>query len=218
MATSTVEDYVKHIYLEQQEIGDEPVPMGRVAATLGVVPGTTTTMMKALDDAGLVKYEPRAGVRLTTAGESLALHILRRHRLIELFLVRILGMDWSEIHMEAEQLEHAISDLVLEKIDALLGHPTTDPHGDPIPTARGALDQPKLDSLCDCPLHQSVCIARIADQSPEFLHFIDQKGLKPGVELLLKERDPAADAITVRISTGRRITLGARAAEKILVN
>lgn len=218
MATSTVEDYVKRIYLEQQEIGDEPVPMGRVAATLGVVPGTTTTMMKALDDAGLVKYEPRVGVRLTTAGENLALHILRRHRLIELFLVRILGMDWSEIHNEAEQLEHAISDQVLEKIDALLGHPAADPHGDPIPTAEGALDQPKLDSLCDCPLHQSVCIARIADQSPEFLHFIDQNGLKPGVELLLKERDPAADAITVRISTGRRITLGARAAEKILVN
>lgn len=218
MATSTVEDYVKRIYLEQQEIGDEPVPMGRVAATLGVVPGTTTTMMKALDDAGLVKYEPRVGVRLTTAGENLALHILRRHRLIELFLVRILGMDWSEIHNEAEQLEHAISDRVLEKIDALLGHPATDPHGDPIPTARGALDQPKLDSLCDCPLHRSVCIARIVDQSPEFLHFIDQNGLKPGIKLLLKERDPVADSITVRISTGRRITLGTRAAEKILVN
>ena len=218
MATSTVEDYVKRIFLEQQVFGDEPVPMGRVASTLGVVPGTTTTMMKALDDAGLVKYEPRVGVRLTTAGENLALHILRRHRLIELFLVRILGMDWSEIHNEAEQLEHAISDLVLDKIDALLGHPSADPHGDPIPTAKGDLDQPKLDSLCDCPLHRPVCIARIADQSPEFLHFIDQKGLKPGVELLLKERDPAADAITVRISTGRRITLGARAAEKILVN
>lgn len=218
MATSTVEDYVKRIFLEQQELGEEPVPMGRVASTLGVVPGTTTTMMKALDDAGLVKYEPRVGVRLTTAGENLALHILRRHRLIELFLVRILGLDWSEIHKEAEQLEHAISDRVLEKIDALLGYPAADPHGDPIPTAKGALDEPKLDSLCDCPLHRSVCIARIADQSPEFLHFIDQNGLKPGVELLLKERDSAADAITVRISTGRRITLGARAAEKILVN
>lgn len=194
------------------------MPMGRVAATLGVVPGTTTTMMKALDDAGLVKYEPRVGVRLTAVGENLALHILRRHRLIELFLVRILGMDWSEIHNEAEQLEHAISDRVLEKIDALLGHPATDPHGDPIPTAKGALDQSKLDSLCDCPLHRSVCIARIADQSPEFLQFIDQNGLKPGVKLLLKERDPVADSITVRISTGRRITLGTRAAEKILVN
>ena len=192
--------------------------MGKIAAALGVVPGTTTTMMKALADAGLVDYEPRVGVRLTTEGKRLAMHILRRHRLVELFLVRILGMDWSEIHGEAERIEHAISDRVLEKIDALLGYPAEDPHGDPIPTAKGALAQRNLKSLCDCELHKPVSIARIADQSPEFLQFIDQNGLKPGVELLLKERNPTADAITLRISTGRRITLGTKAAEKILVN
>src|SRR6476620_7329433 len=108
--------------------------MGRLAAAMGVVPGTATTMVKTLADSGLVTYEPRSGTRLTAGGEKLALHVLRRHRLVEPFLVKTLGLDWSEVHEEAEELEHAISDKVLHRIDQLLGHPTTDPHGDPIPT------------------------------------------------------------------------------------
>ena len=137
MATSTVENYLKALYLEQSAADRGVVPMGRLAAAMNVVPGTATSMAKALADAGLVRYEPRAGVRLTSRGEQLALHVLRRHRLLELFLVRVLGLDWSAVHAEADQLEHAVSDAVLDRIDAVLGHPTTDPHGDPIPTATG---------------------------------------------------------------------------------
>ena len=113
MPSITVENYVKQLYLEQQNTPHELVPMGVLAAAMGVVPGTVTTMVKALADSGLVEYEPRGGVRLTRGGEQLALHVLRRHRLVELFLVKVLGLDWSEVHDEAEELEHAISDKVL---------------------------------------------------------------------------------------------------------
>src|SRR6476620_1488806 len=133
----TVENYLKQLYLSQQEDPDRLVAMGKRAGAMGVVPGTATTMVKALADSGLVTYEPRGGVRLTRGGEQLALHVLRRHRLGELFLVKVLGLDWSEVHEEADELEHAISDKVLEKSDAYLGRPSTDPHGDPIPTAKG---------------------------------------------------------------------------------
>src|SRR5438552_11462290 len=150
MATSTVENYIKQLYLEQQEQPGQRVPMGRLAAAMGVVPGTATTMVKALADAGLVAYEPRGGVRLTRGGEQLALHVLRRHRLVELFLVKVLGLDWSEVHDEAEELEHSVSDKVLERIDQYLGRPAADPHGDPIPTAKGKLADAHLDSLAEC--------------------------------------------------------------------
>lgn len=217
MATSTVEDYIKKIYLEQIESAEGPVSMGRVANSLGVVPGTATTMVKSLADSALVNYEPRVGVRLTEAGEELALQMLRRHRLIELFLVETLGLDWSEIHEEAEKLEHAISDRVLEQIDTLLGHPKVDPHGDPIPTESGNLSNELLKNLCNCELNQSLHIARITDQSPGFLQFINKSGLMPGVKLTVQEREPAADAITLHLSDGKSLIVGTPAGEKILV-
>ena len=217
MATSTVEDYIKQIYLEQIESADGPVTMGRVAISLGVVPGTATTMVKSLADLELVDYEPRVGVRLTEAGEELALQMLRRHRLIELFLVETLGLDWSEIHEEAEKLEHAISDCVLKRIDALLGHPKVDPHGDPIPSESGNLSNEFLLNLCNCALNQPQHIARITDQSSEFLQFINKSGLKPGVTLIVQEREPAADAITLHLSNGKSLIVGTPAGEKIFV-
>jgi DtxR family Mn-dependent transcriptional regulator len=110
MASSTVENYLKQIYLAQPDNPEELVSMGKLASIMGVVPGTATTMIKALADSGLVEYEPRGGARLTRGGEQLALHVLRRHRLVELFLVKVLGLDWSEVHAEAEELEHAVSD------------------------------------------------------------------------------------------------------------
>src|SRR5436305_5917057 len=158
MPTSTVENYVKQLYLEQQRAPEQLVSMGKLASAMGVVPGTATTMVKALADSGLVAYEPRGGARLTRGGEQLALHVLRRHRLVELFLVKVLGLDWSEVHTEADELEHAVSDKVLERMDALLGRPSVDPHGDPIPTAKGHLDELRLDSLADCPLGRTVKI------------------------------------------------------------
>src|SRR5438309_5829771 len=171
MPSSTVEDYLKQIYLQQQADPDQPVATGRLAEVMGVVPGTVTSMIKALADSGLVAYEPRGGTRLTRGGEQLALHVLRRHRLVELFLVKVLGLDWSEVHDEADNLEHAISEKVLQRIDEYLGHPSADPHGDPIPTAKGKLTvaDPQLDSLADCSLHRSVRVARVVDQESAFL-------------------------------------------------
>src|SRR6478672_9102234 len=184
MPTSTVENYLKQIYLEQQPLpAQDLVPMGKLAAAMAVTPGTATTMIKALADSNLVTYEPRTGVRLTKAGEQLALHVLRRHRLVELFLVKVLALDWSEVHEEAEHLEHAISDKVLEKIDAFLGHPSADPHGDPIPTSKGKVAPQNLQSLAECELAKPVRIARIADQEAAFLQFLHRSGLTPGVSL-----------------------------------
>src|SRR5438445_13678959 len=145
MPSITVENYLKQLYLQQQSAGGELVSMGRLASAMGVVPGTVTTMVKALADSGLVAYEPRGGVRLTRGGEQLALHVLRRHRLVELFLVKVLGLDWSEVHSEADELEHAISDKVMEKIDAYRGRPSVDPHGDPIQPAKGKLADVRLE-------------------------------------------------------------------------
>src|SRR5215211_1769677 len=182
MPTPTVENYVKQIYLEQQSVdaeggADALVPMGRLAAAMGVVPGTATTMVKALSDSGLVAYEPREGVRLSRGGEQLALHVLRRHRLVELFLVKVLGLDWSEVHDEAEELEHAISDKVLERMDHLLGRPTADPHGDPIPTAKGKVSEGRYPSLADCPVGRPLRVVRVLDQDPAFLQFVERCGL-----------------------------------------
>jgi DtxR family Mn-dependent transcriptional regulator len=219
MASSTVEDYVKQIYLEQLAAADAAalVSMGRLAAAMGVVPGTATSMVKALADAGLVEYEPRGGARLTRGGEKLALHVLRRHRLVELFLVKVLGLDWSEVHDEAEELEHAISDKVLERIDHVLGRPSVDPHGDPIPSARGKVDAARYASLADCAMSRTMRVARVIDQDAAFLQFVDRCGLVPGVSVTVEVRDELADAVWVRVGDRRPVTLGTVAAAKILV-
>src|SRR5580693_8257343 len=217
MATSTVENYLKQLYLEQRGGDGEMVPMGRVAAAMGVVPGTATSMVKALADSGLVEYEPRGGVKLTRSGEQLALHVLRRHRLVELFLVKVLELDWSVVHDEADMLEHAISDRVLERMDALLGHPTADPHGDPIPTAKGHLHEPRRMNLADCAVDQPQQVARILDQDAEFLQFAERNGLVPGSVVTVVKREPAAEAVRIRVGRREEVSLGMAAAAKILV-
>jgi DtxR family Mn-dependent transcriptional regulator len=147
MPTSTVEDYLKCIYVEARNKPGELVSTGRIASAMKVAPGTVTAMMKTLMESGLIRYEPYAGVMLTDAGRKLATHVLRRHRLVELFLVEIMNMDWSEVHEEAEVLEHAVSESLIERIDEMLGHPTADPHGDPIPTA-GATSKNRICRAC----------------------------------------------------------------------
>ena len=139
LPSHTVENYLKAIFQAQMALlpSEQLVPMGQLASALGVVPGTATTMVKALAESGLVRYEPYAGVRLTAAGEKLAALVLRRHRLIELFLVQVMGMSWTEVHDEAEHLEHAVSDRLIDRIDEMLGRPSVDPHGDPIPGPEG---------------------------------------------------------------------------------
>jgi len=218
LPSSTVENYLKAIYHGQTALtdGERLVPMGQVAAALGVAPGTATTMVKTLEKAALVEYEPYSGVRLTSAGETLAGLVLRRHRLVELFLVQVMGMSWADVHDEAEQLEHAVSERLIDRIDEMLGHPTHDPHGDPIPNQDGSITTRHLDSLLTCPLGTPLKVTRITDQDPAFLRFIEGNGLKPGERIEVTSRDDAADAVVLR-QKDRPITIGARAASKLLV-
>ena len=217
LPSQTVENYLKAILQAQTGLRDPDglVPMGQLASSLRVVPGTATTMVKALSESGLVRYEPYAGVRLTQAGERLAALVLRRHRLIELFLVKVMGMSWTEVHDEAENLEHAVSDRLIDRIDEMLGRPEVDPHGDPIPDAEGTVYRHQYETLLTCPLNEPVRVSRVSDQDRDFLQFIERHDLKPGAIVRVEERDQAADS--VRLRGAREFTIGARAASKVLV-
>jgi DtxR family Mn-dependent transcriptional regulator len=217
MPSSTVENYVKQLYLLGQNHPDRLVPMGDLARAMHVVPGTATTMVKALAKARLLQHTPRVGARLTPTGEQLALQMLRKHRLIEMFLVHTLGLDWAEIHEEAELLEHAWSDRLVERLDAFLGHPRVDPHGDPIPSAAGRMPAPHSLPLAELPPGVPACITRITRQDAKFLRFINDAGLRPGCHLRLTRRDPVADLLAVTLADQREISLGGQAASHILV-
>jgi DtxR family Mn-dependent transcriptional regulator len=219
LPTSTVENYLKAIYQGQSSLParERLVPMGIVAAALGVAPGTATTMIKALAESGLAEYEPYSGVRLTSAGERLAGLVLRRHRLVELFLVQVMGMSWDEVHDDAELLEHVVSERLIERMDGMLGRPTHDPHGDPIPKADGTMVPAQLDNLLTCPVRTALKVTRITDQDPAFLRFIERNALKPGQGVEVESRDPAADAVHLRCTDRHPITIGTRAASKLLV-
>jgi len=216
VASSTVENYLKHILLLSEGAGGL-VSMGALAAALNVVPGTVTTMVKSLADSRLVDHLPRQGVRLTVEGRHVALNVLRKHRLVETFLVNVLKMGWAEVHAEAEQLEHAISDDVLNRLDALLGHPTTDPHGDPIPSRQGKIDSQVYATLATCVIDQPLRIVRVADQSEEFLQFAEQNGLRPGAKLRVAERNLAAGLVSLRKASRPPIPLSLAAAGRIHV-
>lgn len=216
MASSTVEDYLKHILL-LSEGSPDMVSMGDLAGALEVVPGTVTTMVKTLAEEGLVEHQLRQGVRLTAEGRRLALSVLRKHRLVETFLVNVLKMDWAAVDTEAERLEHAISDAVLDRLDALLGHPATDPHGDPIPSARGRFNTQVYSTLATCALATPLRVVRVTDQSSEFLHFVDQNGLSPGAALRVVDRNLASGLVTLKQAGGQSAALSLAAAGCILV-
>lgn len=219
LPSSTVENYLKAIHHAQSALpaGERLVPMGQVATTLGVTPGTATTMIKALAESGLAEYEPYTGVRLTTAGERLAGLVLRRHRLVESFLVQVMGMSWAEVHDDAEQLEHVVSERLIERMDEMLGRPTHDPHGDPIPNPDGAIVTTQMDTLLTCPVATPLRVTRVADQDPAFLRFVESNDLKPGQSIEVESRDAAADAVRLGGKGRRPLTIGARAASKLLV-
>lgn len=219
LPSQTVENYLKTIYQAHAALpaGETLVPMGQLASTLGVVPGTATTMCKTLAESGLVHYEPYMGVRLTRAGEKLASLVLRRHRLVELFLVKVLGMSWAEVHDEAERLEHAVSEQLIDRIDAMLGHPEVDPHGDPIPSAEGRMPRADHVSLLTAPLGRPLVISRVIDQDASFLRYLEQQHLVPGRSVTVESRDDGSDAVQVRAEDGRAISLGTRAASNIFV-
>ncbi|RJP35654.1 MAG: metal-dependent transcriptional regulator [Phycisphaerales bacterium] len=215
MATETVENYLKAIYTLCRESPTGEAGMTRLAAIVGVTTGTATAMAKKLAKAKLARYQRFGGVSLTAKGTRAAVDIIRRHRLIETFLVQTLKLDWSIVHAEAERIEHAISPVVLEALDKLLGRPDVDPHGDPIPDSDGRLRDPRGEPLSDCGAGDSVRIARITDQEERFLLFAARHGLRPGAHVTVLAVDAAAESITVQADAGP-VTLALAAARKIM--
>jgi DtxR family Mn-dependent transcriptional regulator len=213
----TVENYVKTIYLITARSGRaDAVGTGELAAALDVSPGTVTGMLKTLSESDLATYTPYEGARLTAVGQRLALKVLRRHRLLELFLVHTLKMPWDEVHEEAEHMEHAVSERLVDRIDRFLGHPSVDPHGDPIPRADGSLPAPTGVPLSGLPQGQRFRVARVVDQDPTFLRYLTECGLDLGAEGDLTENRPESGALVFRIGT-RTVALGLDAASKVLV-
>lgn len=215
MASLTVENYVKTIY-QLGSPSEDAVGTGQIATALGVLPGTVTSMLKTLDESQLATYTPYEGVRLTAAGRGLALRVVRRHRLIERFLVETLQLSWDEVHEEAENMEHAVSDWLVDRIDAALGYPKTDPHGQPIPKADGTVAAPVDRRLADCLAGERFHVARVTDQSPAFLRYLSQAGLEIGTTGSLVVNEPAADGVTVSIA-GEKQTLSREMAGKLMV-
>ncbi len=216
MATETVENYLKAVYTLSRESPTGEAGMTRVAAMVGVTTGTATTMVKKLAAAKLAKYERFGGVKLSFKGEKAALDILRRHRLVETFLVETLKLDWSQVHAEAERLEHAVSPAVLAALDAHLGHPAVDPHGDPIPDAEGRVREPQGRPLAEFRKGEKVRVSRIADQDTAFLSFVATHGLKPGSRATIVAVNMAAQSMSVQAKGREAVTLALNAAAKIL--
>lgn len=217
MATSTVEDYVKAIFMLQQESPTGEATVARLAAVLGVTKGSVTSMVRKLREAGLAEAQRYGGIRLTPTGRRLALDIIRRHRLIEVFLVDVLGFDWSEVHEEAERLEHAMSSTLLDRLDAFLGHPAIDPHGDPIPDARGRMRAGEGVPLTRLAAGEDGVITRVSDQEAGFLEFAGRHGLRPGTRVRVLEVVPEAESLCVRAEGAEGLVLAFAVAEKLLV-
>lgn len=217
MPTSTVEDYVKAAYVLQQESPTGEATVARLAATLGVTKGSVTAMVRKLRESGLADAERYGGVRLTAKGRELAIDMIRRHRLIEVFLVERLGFDWAEVHEEAERLEHALSAKLIDRLDAYLGRPAIDPHGDPIPDADGRLVEDDFTPLCDLAQGDRGQVARVSDQDRAFLDFAAKHGLRPGASVQVIEAIPEAGSIRVRSGRKRAVSLSLEAAQKILI-
>jgi len=216
MPSLTVENYVKAIYQLGIARGGEAVATGQLATALAVSPGTVTSMLKTLSESALVEYMPYTGVSLTAAGQALALRVIRRHRLIEVFLARTLDMTWDEVHEEAEHMEHAVSDLLVDRIDKFLGCPSVDPHGDPIPRADGTLLNAEAKSLAETAPGQRFKITRVVDQSPEFLRFLTNAGLALDALGTTIAKKQEAGLLVVRVGE-QETSLGMPAAGKIQV-
>lgn len=218
MATSTVEQYLKIIYQQQQRANERVVQMKQLAEAMGVTPGTATSMVKYLDKEGYLTYVPRQGVTLLEPGRELALAIVRRHRLIETFLEQVLGYDWAEVHQEAEQLEHAVSDLFVERLDEYLGYPTADPHGDPIPNAEGRIEARPSFLLTEASEGTEVQVVRLKEDSREFLDLMKQEDLLPRKRLSVEVVSEVAGIVTVRRSgSAKSFSMGYALAKSILV-
>ena len=218
MPSLTVENYLKAILQVGQRHTSEVVATGQLAEELEVSPGTVTSMLKTLADSKLARYTPYEGVRLTAEGRTLALRMLRRHRLIELFLVKTLDLSWDQVHDEAEHMEHAVSDSLVDAMDVFLDHPATDPHGDPIPTADGQMrgEEIELAPLHECPVGTRIRLGRVTNQNSDFLRYLSETGLDIGRTGTVVINSPEAGLVTLDFD-GEQISLGHAAAGALLV-
>ena len=214
--TLAVQNYVKAIYQVGLGSDDGTASTGKLARYLELTPGTVTSMLRRLAEMNLVDYRAHRGARLTEQGREAALRVVRRHRLIELFLAHTLGLPWDEVHQEAENLEHAVSDRLIDRIDEVLDFPDRDPHGDPIPNRDGALRSSEGQSLARCTAGTRFVLIRVPDHSAEFLRYLADNGLTVGATATVVENRAEAGVITVE-NDGRRLSLGRDVAEGVLV-
>ena len=218
MTTLTVENYLKTTLLTGLKTGSDWITTGQLATAMSVAPGTVTAMLKTLAELGLADYRPYEGVRLTNSGRDVALKMLRRHRLIELFLVKTLNLNWDQVHEEAENMEHAVSDHLVDRMDEFLGRPVVDPHGDTIPSADGAMRGHSVQAvpLATVPSGLKIRVVRVTDQEGDFLRFLRESGFSLHKECQVVYNRPEAGIVTTEID-GRQVTLGHPAANQILV-
>ena len=195
--TRSVEDYLKSIYHLSNQGGFAAT--SDIAAMLAVAPPSVSGMVKRLSETGLIEHVPYRGVQLTAQGRRAALKMIRRHRILELYLMQHLGYDWGGVHPEAERLEHAVSDDLVERMASALGHPLYDPHGDPIPTAAGEIEEAELVSLAEAPVGLKFELRQVGTQDSERLRYLAEQGLTPGVLLTVSERQPFNGPTTIAL-------------------
>ncbi|CAG0931615.1 Iron-dependent repressor IdeR [Planctomycetaceae bacterium] len=212
--TAPVEDYLKAIYAFERDSG--AAATNDIAQHLSIAPASVSGMVQRLADQGLVSYERYRGVRLTAAGRRAALRTIRRHRVIEAYLVQALGYGWDGVHAEAERLEHAASDTLIDRMAAAIGEPVTDPHGAPIPTRDGTIDETPHQSLADAAVGTTTRVVRVGDEDPGMLRYLDALGLRPGAEVTLTQRAPFDGPLTLAIGSAT-CQVGAALASRVLV-
>ncbi|MGI8411255.1 MAG: metal-dependent transcriptional regulator [Solirubrobacteraceae bacterium] len=213
--SATTEDYAKALYALQAR-GEGPVGTSALADRLGLTPGSVSAMLRKLQELGLLSLTPYHGVQLTDEGKQLALEVMRHHRLLELFLAEQLGMSWDRVHDEAEVLEHCLSEDLEAAIDEKLGHPTVDPHGDPIPTADLRIDEGSSVSLTSLRPGQRGIFVRVSDSDPEMLRWLAEREIAPGERLQVVNQQPFDGPMFLRIA-GKEVVLGGRLAASMRI-
>ena len=214
--SAPVEDYVKAIYALTLE-PDQAASTSQIAERLGITAGSVSTMIKRMDASGLAEHVPYRGVRLTPAGRQLALGVIRRHRLLELFLATSLDIPWEDVHRYADALEHAASDELIELIAAKLGDPVADPHGDPIPNRMLEIDDRAQPTIADLRPGESARIVRVSDSEPEMLRYLSDHGIGIGATFELLDRQPFDGPCLIRLADDESRSLGVRLAQAIHV-
>ena len=211
--TRSVEDYLKAIYRLSGE--DRPASTSDIAQRLELSPASVSGMIKRLSEQGLLEHAPYRGVRLTADGRRVALRVVRRHRLIESYLVRFLQYDWDTVHDEAERLEHAVSDALVERLAAALGHPAFDPHGDPIPAADGTIEDVSVTPLTELRRGDRCRIARVAISDEDRLRYVGALGLRPGAVVDIVDHAPFDGPVTIATPSGT-VVIGRALARELL--